>query len=225
MNPETQEKVSLSDLTPEQKKQLLKEAEQEAKAQKAAARENTEAYKKLSAEFVTNNVDIFVHRQIAIEADIMKMFKEYEAIIDIKKMVFGDKVLKQDSHTSTLEDGSASLTIGHNVSIGFNGNEKIGIEGIKAYIATLADDDENTSKLTKMVNVLLKPNKQGVLNPANIIQLNSLRAELNSEEFNTNLDIIIDSQIRVKSTMYVAGFKMINEQGKPPRKLEFRFSI
>ena len=219
------ELIKLSDLTPEAKKQLLKEAAQEEKDRKVAQKENTETYKQLSAEFVNNNIDIFVHRQNAIEQDIIKLFQDYQSIIDIKAMVYGDKVLEQDTHTSTLQDGSASLTIGYNVSIGFNGTEKIGIEGINKYIATLAADDENTTKLTKMVNILLKPNKQGVLNPSNIIQLNSLRSDLNSEEFNENLDIIVDAQIRIKSTMFVSGYKFVEIDNVPKRKLEFRFSI
>ena len=76
-----------------------------------------------------------------------------------------------------------------------------------------------------MVNVLLKPNKQGVLNPSNIIQLNSLRADLQSDEFNENLDIIVDAQIRIKSTMFVSGYKFVEIDNLPKRKLEFRFSI
>jgi hypothetical protein len=222
---ETTTKVKLADLSKEEKKQLLLEAQQEEKDRKAGQKENKQTYQDLSAEFVEKNVDIFVHRQIAIEDDILNLFKDYEAIKEIKRMVYGDKVLDQDTHTSTLQDGSASITIGNNVSIGFNGTEKIGIEGIKKYITTLTDDDENTAKLTKMVNVLLKPNKQGVLNPSNIIQLNSLRADLNSEEFNENLDIIVEAQIRIKSTMFVSGYKFIEREGQPKRKLEFRFSI
>lgn len=216
--------VKLADLSPEEKRALLKEAAAEEKANKAKKAENTETYKQLSAEFVNRNINIFAHRQIAIEDDIQNLFKDYESIVDIKAMVYGDKVRDQDTHTSTLSDGSASITIGHNVSIGFDGTEKIGVEGIKEYISTLADDDENTTKLTKMVNILLKPNKLGMLNPSSIVQLNGLRADLNSEKFNENLDIIEKAQIRIKSTMFVSGYKMMEVDGIK-RKLEFRFSI
>ena len=140
-------------------------------------------------------------------------------------MAYGDKVLEQDSLTSTLPDGSASITIGYNVSIGFDGTEKTGIQGIKDFIATLADNDENTQKLTQMVNVLLKPNKLGMLNPSNIIQLNSLRESMKSEKFNDNLDIIVNAQIRIKSTMFVSGWKFIEMPETIKKKLEFRFSI
>lgn len=216
--------LKLSDLSPEQKKALLAEVAAEEKANIAKKAESKETYKQLSVEFVNRNIDIFAHRQIAIEQDIQKLFKDYEAIIDIKAIAYGEKVREQDTHTSTLPDGSASITIGFNASIGFDGTEKIGVEGIKEYITTLTDDDENTMKLTKMVNILLKPNKVGMLNPSNIIQLNSLRGDLNSEKFNENLDIIEKAQIKIKSTMFVSGWKFI-EIDNQKKKLEFRFSV
>lgn len=226
MSTETQEKpISLADLSPEQRKQLREEAAAEEKERKAKAAESITTYKELSALFVNNNVDIFVHRQNAIEQDIHKLFTDYQSILELKAMAYGDKAKDQDTHTSTLPDGSASITIGNNVSIGFDGTEGVGIQGIKDYITTLADSDENTVKLTKMVNVLLKPNKLGTLNPSNIIQLNSLRGDLNSKQFNDNLDIIVAAQIRVKSTMFVSGWKFIEIENMPKKKIEFRFSI
>ncbi|WP_395075346.1 DUF3164 family protein [Flavobacterium sp.] len=227
MNTETLEKqtVKLSDLTPEQRKAIAAEVIAEEKERKVKSAESAITYKELSAEFVNRNIDIFIHRQNAIEEDINKLFSDYQTILEIKAMVYGDKALNQDTHTSTLQDGSASITIGNNVSIGFDGTEKIGIQGIKDYITTLADNDDNTEKLTKMVNVLLKPNKLGMLNPSNIIQLNSLRGDLQSETFNENLDIIVSAQTRIKSTMFVSGWKFIELENRPKKKIEFRFSI
>lgn len=222
----TESNVSLSELSPEAKKQLLQELRAEETEKRVKKAENTTAYKELSQEFVNNNVDIFVHRQSAIEKDIEQLFNDYQSILDIKAGVYGDKVKEQDTHTSTLPDGSASITIGYNVSIGFDGTEKIGIQGIKEFITTLTDDDENTAKLSAMVNVLLKESKKtGMLNPSNIVQLNSLREKLQSQEFNDNLDIIINAQIRVKSTMFVSGWKFITPENGIKKKLEFRFSI
>jgi hypothetical protein len=226
MNTETLEKpITLADLSPEQRKALVAEANAEEKKRKTDYSANAQSYKDLSVEFVNRNIDIFVHRKNAIDEDINKLFADYSTILELKAMVYGEKSKLQDSHTSTLPDGSASITIGNNVSIGFDGTEKIGIQGIKDYIATFADSDENTTKLTKMVNVLLKPNKLGMLNPSNIIQLNSLRAELESVEFNENLDIIVSAQIRQKSTMFVSGWKFIELENQMKKKIEFRFSL
>lgn len=223
MSTETK-KISLSDLSPEEKAELIKEAQEQEKAKKLQAKENIQSYKELSELFVKNNIDIFVHRQNAIEEDVKKLFQDYESIKAIKVMVYGEKALKQESHTSTLADGSASITIGHNVTIGFDGTEKIGVEGMKEFLETFAEGDEKRKKLERIVNVLLKPNKQGMLNPSSIITLNGMRAEMNEEEFDKNLDIIINAQTKVKTTLFVSGWKFI-EVDNIKRKVEFRFSV
>lgn len=228
MNTETLEKkpVSISDLSPEDKKTLMAQLAAEEKQAKEAKKANTQTYKEMSFEFVNNNIDIFVHRQIAITADVEKLFSDYNTILALKAEVYGIDTYLQDSHTSTLRDGSASITIGHNVSIGFDGTESAGIQIIKDYIATLSDDDENATKLTEMVAVLLKENKKtGMLNPSSIIQLNQLREKMNSDKFNEGLDIIVEAQTKVKSSMYVSGWKFVEFENGIKKKLEFRFSI
>lgn len=225
---ETVEKkpVSLADLSSEDRKKLLADLQAEENQKKAKKVENTVTYKELSQEFVNNNIDVFVERHQAIEKDIETLFKDYQAILKIKAEVYGIKVFEQDTHTSTLPDGSASITIGNNVSIGFDGTEQIGVKMIKEYISTLTDDDENTKKLTEMVNVFLKESKKtGMLNPSNIIKLNSLRPQMNSEKFNEGLDIVVNAQTRVQSTMFVSGWKVIQLENEMKKKLEFRFSI
>lgn len=225
MNTENQA-ITLDQLSPEAKKQLLADLKKEENDKKNAKAENIAAYKELTHEFVNKNVDVFINRQLSNEADIKRLFVDYKDVMKLKAMTYGDKVLEQDTHTSTLPDGSASITIGYNVNIGFDGTEQVGIKGIKDYMTSLTDDNENTQKLKSMVNVFLKESKKtGMLNPANIIQLNSLRAEMNSESFNENLDIIIAAQIRNVSTMFASGWKVIEGEEGMKRKIEFRFSI
>lgn len=217
--------ITLDQLSPEAKKQLLVDLQKEENEKKQKKAENITAYKELTQEFVNKNVDVFIKRQLSNESDIKQLFADYQDVVKLKAMAYGDKVLEQDTHTSTLPDGSASITIGYNVNIGFDGTEQVGVKGIKDYMTSLTDDNENTQKLKSMVNVFLKESKKtGMLNPANIIQLNSLRAEMNSQTFNDNLDIIISAQIRNVSTMFVSGWKII-EVDAMKKKIEFRFSI
>ena len=228
MSTETQSKpaITLDQLSPEAKKQLLADLQEEENEKKANKSQNITAYKELTQEFVNSNVDVFVNRQLKNESDIKKLFADYQDVVKLKAMAYGDKVLEQDTHTSTLPDGSASITIGYNVNIGFDGTEQVGVKGIKEYMTSLTDENENTQKLKSMVNVFLKESKKtGMLNPSNIIQLNSLRAEMNSLTFNENLDIIIAAQIRNVSTMFVSGWKVIETEEGMKKKIEFRFSI
>ncbi|SOS56327.1 conserved hypothetical protein [Tenacibaculum finnmarkense] len=81
-------------------------------------------------------------------------------------------------------------------------------------------------KLTKIVNIALKRNaKTGFLNPAKIVELNSLRDDFDSPEFDKGLDIIIAAQIRTQNSMYVSGWKYIKQKDGRTSKLEFRFTV
>lgn len=194
--------------------------------EKEKKKRDRETYKELSAEFVNQNIQLLVLHQEATEVVIENLFKEYESILSLKAEIYGNRIEEQDSHTSTLEDGSSSITIGWNVTIGFNGTESEGVKKIKNFITSLSDESEKVKKLSRMVNTFLKPNaKTGMLNPSKIIELNKLRDEFNNAEFDEGLDIIFNAQIRRRNSMYVSGWKYVKETGKPPRKIEFRFTI
>ena len=96
------------------------------------------------------------------------------------------------------------------------------------YLTGLVGDgsDDEKVKLGKSVTNLLKPNiKTGMLNPAKIIQLNQMRSDFNSPEFDDAMDIIINAQHRVKGSTYVSGWKMVEVSENRQKKLEFRFTV
>ena len=217
--------INLSDLSPEARKKLAQQLKEQNKLEKQKREDNISAFKKLSEEFVTNNIDPLVHHHEITGALIEKLWSGYKSIKELKADVYGTKINEQDSHTSTLEDGSASITIGWNVSIGFDGTESAGVEKIKEFISSLSTDDENNKKLSAAVNTFLKPNaKTGMLNPAKIIELSKLKSEFNDERFNDGLDIIFNAQQRRQNSMYVSGWKIVELEGRPT-KLEFRFTV
>lgn len=215
--------IDTSNLTAKQKTELLKELAKDVKTEKKKLSENRKAYKELSNEYVSRNIDDLVNHNTITENLITALFEDYKVVKELKVIAYGEK--QQDSHTSTLPDGSASITIGHNVTIGFDGTESSGVEKIKNFISSLSDDDENTKKLSKMVNTFLKPNaKTGMLNPVKIIELSKLRDDFNDEQFNDGLDIIFSAQTRNQNSMYVSGWKFIEIDGKP-KKIQFRFTV
>ncbi len=216
----------LEDLTPEQKEQLMQELAEKQAKEAEQKKANKKAYKKMAEEFVLDNISNLLSHKKATEVIIKKLFENYSAILELKKEAYSTKVEEQESHTSTLSDGSASITIGYNVSIGFDGTESEGVQKIKDYILSLSDDNDKVKKLTKMVNTFLRPNpKTGQLNPSKIIELAKLKDEFNNADFTEGLNIIVDAQIKRRSSMYVHGYKMVQEDGEAPKKVEFRFSI
>lgn len=218
--------TNINNMTAEERKALAAQLAEQDKADKAKRNEDKKAFKELSAEYVSNNIDVLINHHNTTDSLVSKLFADFKQILELKEAVYGSKVKKFESHTSTLEDGSASITIGHNVTIGFDGTESIGVEKIKEFLASLSTDDSNSKKLSKAVNTLLKPSaKTGMLNPASIIQLSKLRDDFSSELFSEGLDIIVNAQQRRVNSMYVSGWKFIKDEMDKAIKLEFRFTV
>ncbi|WP_435138844.1 hypothetical protein [Formosa sp. A9] len=217
--------LDITQLSAADKEALMKQLANAQKAEKERVKNDRKAYKELSSEFVTRNIDKLIHHNDITAILIETLFKDFEPIKAIKEQVYGNEA--QDSHTSTLPDGSASITIGHNVTIKFDGTEAAGVTKIKEFIKSLSDgnNDQNTLKLAKAVDTFLKPNaKTGMLNPSKIIELSKLKDEFNDDRFDDGLDIIFNAQIRTQNSMYVSGWKFIDVDGVP-KKLTFRFSV
>lgn len=218
--------INLSQLSENERKELVKQAQELDRQERKKKADDRKTFKELSAEFITRNIDFWITHNRATQQAIKDLWSDFKPLQELKAQAYGTKINEQDSHTSTLDDGSASITIGYNVSIGFDGTEREGVEKIKNFITSLSDDSEKVKKLAKMVNTFLKPNaKTGMLNPSKIIELSKLRNEFNNEEFNEGLDIIFNAQIRRQNSMYVSGWKFITDEKGIPKKVEFRFTI
>lgn len=218
--------INISALTTEERKAVMKQLAAEEKAEKNKLKADKEAYKELSLDFLNTHIDGLIDRQTSMETLVTSIFRDYSPILALKAEIFGEDVHDQESHTYSNPDGSSSITIGHNITISFDGTESAGISKIKNVLVSLQSDDDNVRKLHKAVNIFLRPNKKtGMLNPASIIQLNQMRDDFQSSEFNEGLDIIIEAQSRVKGSMYVSGWKHIEIEPGRQKKLEFRFTI
>lgn len=217
--------IDIKTLSPEDKAALAEQLKVDRKAAKIKREADLKSFKELSGEFVDKHIDPLVHHHEITGMLIEKLWNDYKPLQGLKKQIYGVKIDQQDSHTSTLEDGSASITIGYNVTIGFDGTESAGVEKIKDFLKSLSTDEENVKKLSAAVNTFLKPNaKTGMLNPSKIIELSKLRSEFNDERFDDGLEIIMNAQQRRQNSMYVSGWKMIEIDGLPKR-LDFRFTI
>ncbi|MDN3621313.1 DUF3164 family protein [Polaribacter undariae] len=216
--------IDISKLTPAEKAELHQQFAADAKAEAEKLKQNKATYKELAEEFVLKSIDALVHHKEITEYLLTDTMKEFQAVKELKQEVYGVK--NQDSHTVTLKDGSASISLGQNVIIRFDGTESAGVEKIKEYLLSLSADSENAKKLGKVIDRKLKVNKTtGFLNPSAIIDLNTFRDEFNNELFSDGLDIIINAQIRTVNSKYVSGWKFIPIDENRTKKLEFRFTI
>jgi hypothetical protein len=227
----TENTFDISALTPDQKRQMRLELQREEKAEKAKKQGDIATLKELSNNFLNENIDGLIVRQGEQEDLVAAIFASFDAILQLKANVYGLEKLEQDSHTITNADGDASITIGYNVGITFDGSETAGVQKIMDYLTGISGDDENEHsenmlKMAETVKLLLKPSmKTKMLNPAKIIQLNQMRATYNSPEFDEGMDIIVNAQIRQKGSSYVSGYKFLKIGDSQQKKVEFRFTV
>lgn len=217
--------IDIAQLTPEQLENIQAQLETKKKEAKAKLLEDKKILKGLKNDFVLANVDFFIDKRNDVEERIVKMFQDLQSIIKLDAEIFGDKKAEQDSYSHTLEDGSAYMQIGWNVSPTFNGTEAHGINQLKEFMAGLAGETDNEKLLMKFLNIALKTDTKGYYNPKAVRALDQLRAEANSEVFSGAMDIINEAMIDIRTSRYVRGYKMVDFGNGIIKRVNFKFSI
>ena len=217
--------IDIKALTPEQKKALQAQLEAESKAEKKQKAENKKILKGIEADIVLGEIDFFIGIRDNVEERITNLFEKIETAIELRAEVYGNEKRDQDSHTFTLDDGSASVKIGWNVRPSFNGTEAEGIVKIREYVSSLAGETENEKILMEMLNIAFKTDAQGNYDPKKVRDLNKMRDRANSELFNEGMDIVNDAMIDIRTSRFVRGYKMVDFGGGIIKRVNFNFSI
>lgn len=217
--------ISLEKLSPEEKKQLKQQLLDDEKAEKEAKKKNKESLKTLENEVTLKHVNYFIFNRNDIEKGIIELFSDLQPIIDSRCEVYGNKKREQDTHTLTLDDGSASIQTGWNVKPSFNGTESEGLVKIKQFMSSLAGESENEKLLMSFLNIALKTDNQGNYNPKKVRELNTMREKANSELFNEGMDILNDAIIDIRTSKFVRGYKMVDFENGITKRVNFNFSI
>lgn len=217
--------IDIAQLTPEQKKALADQLAQEEKAKKQKKADDKKLMKNMENEVVLSQIDFFIDKRQDLESRIENLFKNIEPVIELRAEVFGNDKRAQDSHTFTLDDGSASVKVGWNVRPSFNGTEAEGIVKVKNYMASLAGESDNEKILMDFLNIALKTDSQGNYDPKKVRELNQMRDRANSELFNEGMDIIMDAMIDIRTSRYARGYKMTDLGDGIIKRINFNFSI
>lgn len=217
--------IEIPTLTPEQEAALKSKFEADEKAKKAKLASDKKLLKQMENDIVLSQIDFFIDKRQDIEDRIINLFKNIEPAIELRAEVFGNKKRDQDSHTFTIDDGSASVRVGWNVKPSFNGTESEGIVKIRQYMTSLAGESENEKILMDMIQIFLKTDDQGNYDPKKVRQLNNMRQRANSEIFNEGMDIINDAMIDIRTSRYAKGYKMVDFGNGIIKRVNFNFSI
>lgn len=217
--------IQIPDLTPEQMQAVAAKVKEDQKKAKVKLAEDKKVLKGLEDSVVMDNIQYFVDVRDDMESRILGLFKSMEPIIELRAQIYGNNKREQDSHTFTLDDGSASIKVGWNARTTFNGTESEGIVKIKQYMAALAGETENEKILMEFLNIALKTDVQGNYDPKKVRELNRMRDKANSELFNEGMDIILQAMIDIRTSRYAKGYKMVDFGEGNKRRVNFTFSI
>lgn len=200
----------LSDFSPAERLELLKELKAQAETEKQLQREERAAYDKLKDEAISVAFDRLLTVSNILAGEKKRVFETFENILALKKQVFiidDERFETQQSHTFTTLDGGKSITLGSNTVDRWDETVDVGVSRIKAYLAKLAKDDESAF-LVSMITDLLKPNKDGALKASRVLDLSKKAAELGDAELMDAVNIIRDAYRPFKTSLYIkAKFK------------------
>lgn len=212
----------ISTLTADQRKALMAELAKEEKAEKAKRKDNIDTLKQLVDEMLDEVVpecSAFGKQQTSI---VNKVFNRCRTIIDLKKEIYGFDE-KQASHTFTSRLGNSALVIGYNEIPAFDSTVDVGVQKIHSFLGSLSKDDVNRVKIEKVLSTLTKKNKKGELNPTKVIALSELKGDMDDELFTEGVDIVVASQFKTRTTMYVRGWQRV--AGEDGLEIKVVFSI
>lgn len=209
------ENIKLNELSAAQKAQLKAQLEAEEKAEKARVQSERDAYKDL----VDVTVEKAVKRLQRLSDEMMlvkrEIFTEFETLIATKNELFKTKADRQ-SDTFTTADGTMSLTLGNRVNEGWDDTVEAGIEKVKAYLATLAKDDNSAALVATVMNLLAKDRK-GALKANKVLELEKLAITSQDAEFIDGINIIKAAYRPVPTCQFIQ-VELKDEDGKA-RKL------
>lgn len=188
-----EKKVMTVEMTEQERKEFEAYKQQKEEAEKKARIEKEKAdYKKTVAELVE---ELFLRVQ-QVSKNIGGLKKEvydtFMTVIDIKKELYNVKD-GQNWHTFINEDMTKRITIGRNVTVGYDDTVNEGIQKVKEFITSLAGEDEKTQMLVSTVLRLLSKDKKGNLKPEKVLELEKLAEDYNNEDFTEGVKIIRDA--------------------------------
>lgn len=206
------EKLSLSQLTAEQKNELKKELEAEQKLESKRVNEERKNYKTLVNDEVKR---LFPALQDASKA--LSMVKEYvfdslKTLIVMKSELY-DREEDQTSHSFSTAEGEITIIIGYNMNDGWDDTVNTGVAKVTDYMQTLVHDKDSKDLVDTIMKLLSKDSK-GNLKASRVLQLKQLADMRGDKTFIDAIQIIQDAYRPVRSKEFIRCDFKDNKGGK-----------
>lgn len=203
--------MDISKLTKEQKEQLLADLKAEKQAEAQRIEQERETYKKLKDETVR---DVFGQLQ-ELSQRIVELkelvFQRFNTIIELKDDLYKTKSDRK-SDTFSTEDGSISIKLGNRINEGWDDTVDVGIQKVKAFLKTLAKDEESGA-LVETVMKLLSKDRKGNLKASKVLELEQMASKSRNENFIEGIQIIKEAYRPVPSVQFIE-VRYKDENGK-----------
>lgn len=193
--------MDLSKLSTEDKAKLLSQLESEKKEVAAKKEADKEAYKNLKDETILKTFEGLKAISQAMIIVKEQTFENFKAVIDIKNELFAVKSDRQ-SDTFTTDDGKISIKIGNRILEGWDDTVEVGIEKVKAYLKTLAKDEES-GMLVETVMRLISKDRKGNLKASRVLELQQLAQRSGSPELIEAIEIIREAYRPSPSVQFI----------------------
>jgi len=191
------------EMTPEEfaKMQAIM-AEHRRKEEAQRAKEEREAYRSLASTTVDELFPKLEEASTALTGLKREVYDAFARVIETKKEVMGTQANDQRSHSFLSEDGKKRIIVGYYQRDGWDETVEDGIAKVKAYISSLAGDDE-TRKLVDIILDLLSRDGKGNLKADKVLQLDKYAASIQDMRFSEGVAIIKEAYRPVRTKDFV----------------------
>ena len=175
---------------------------QDERDRKKQAKEDREALRSLSAEAVDKLYPKLEDHSSGLKEVKVEVYDTFRSIIETKRNVMGVETEGQRSHSFLSSDGCRRIIIGYYVRDGWDDTVEDGISKVKAYITSLAGDEESR-KLVEIILDLLSRDNKGNLKAEKVLQLEKYAETLKDPGFADGVAIIKESYRPVRTKDFV----------------------
>lgn len=163
-------------------------------------------YKQIVSDTVVESFPHLENISAALAACKSLIRDNFAAVIDIKTELYGTKE-GQQSHQFMNDDGTLRIKIGYNVTDNYDDTVNAGIEKVRDYISSFANDDKSQMLVDTVLKLLARDNK-GTIKASRVLQLQQMADKSDSESFKEGVRIIRDAYRPTESKSYIrAEFK------------------
>ncbi|MDY4010535.1 MAG: DUF3164 family protein [Fusobacterium gastrosuis] len=197
--------INLENLTEEQRKELERQLKAEQEEKEKLRKEKIEEYKNLVDECVMKGIQKARYISEMIANGKKEIQDTFKILIDLKEELYGIRD-NQQSHSFSTRNGNYSITVGYRVVDNFDDTVHTGIAKAKSYINRILKDENK--ELQKVLDLLLKKDKNGNLKASRVIELERIALDINDDELTEGVRIIKEAWKPQKTKTFIeASYK------------------